>query len=187
MNNDENKIYFNTDLVLVALLAKQEDILESGIAFDGEIKVDYSMSVVTNKEVKVQGDLSNTHKTYLKVMEMRDLTEEERKYANKGREFLSKMFEIMFYDKKMMIAWTLFVCSSLGIDIATDNFLGIILKSICLLVVNRPIRFIKEVIKMFKRDAKIEEIAEFLREQNVLGLVDSVDDNKDIKMYAKLR
>lgn len=185
--NNENKLYFNTDLTLAALLAKPDEILESGLSFDGEVKLNDNMSIITDKEVKVNGGLSDTHKTYLKVMEMRELTEEEIKYANKVREFLAKMFEIMFYNKKIMIAWTMVVATALGINISNGDFLGIILKSVCVLVINRPIKFIKEVINMFKRDAKIEELTEFLREKHVLGLVDSVDDKDDIKMYAKLR
>lgn len=185
--NNEKKLYFNNDFVLITLLAKQDDILETGLAFDGEVRIDDNISIITEKEVKLDEGLPDTHKTYLKVMEMRELTEEEMKYANKTREFLSKMFNIMFYNKKLMISWTIIVATALGINIVEGDFLGIALKSFCLLVVNRPIKFIKEVIKMFKRDAKIEELSEYLRDKQVLGLVNSVDDKNDIKMYAKLR
>ncbi len=185
--DEENKVYFNNDFDLMLLLARQEEIIESGVAFNGEAKIDDNISVITEKEVNLGKTLSDTHKTYLKVMEMRELTEEEMKYVNKSREFLSKMFNIMFYNKKLMVAWTMIVATALGINIVAGNFLGVALQSLCLLMVNRPIKFIKEVIKMFKRDAKIEELSEYLRDKQVLGYVDSVDDKKDIKMYAKLR
>jgi len=186
MFENEEYVELNSVELLKMLLLDNEKVLESGLHFDGESKIDESISVVTDKRIKMD-NLMDTQITYHKVMEMRDLTETEMKYANKMREFLSKMFNIMFYYKKVMIAWTLFVSITLGIDIANGNFLGITLKSIALLVVNRPIRFIKEAIKIFKRDAKIDELVELLRDKHVLGYVNAVDDKNDIKMYAKIR
>lgn len=186
MNPNEQYIDFNSDLILSTLLADEGKVLEAGLHFNGETKIDENMYVVTDKRVEIDG-LMETKKTYLKVMEMRELTEEEMKYANKARHILSKMFEIMFYNKKIMIAWTLFVCTTLGIDIASGNFLGIALKSICLLLINRPIKFIKEVTNILNSDKKKEELTDYLRENHVLGYALSVDDNDDIKMYAKVR
>ncbi len=177
------KIYFSPDMLKYFV---DEKFNEVGLSFKGEAKINDDLSIVTDKEIAL-GNLEETKKTYLKVMEMRELTEEEQKYANKAHEFLSKMFEIMFYNKKLIVAWTLFVSTTLGIDISMGNFLNVLVKSIILLLINRPIKFVKEIFKMFQRDVKLEELEEFLREQHVLGYVDSVDDKNDIKMYAKLR
>lgn len=185
--NSTEKVRFTDDLALLALLTQQEKIIETGISFSGAIKVDESTSIITDKDVKIPGNIMDAKKTYLKVMEMRELTEEEQKYANKGREFLSKMFKIMFYNNKYMIALACFIATMLGLDIATGNFLGIILKCLLVLFINRPIKFVKEVIGMFERGDRIEELSEELREYHLLSLIDSVDNDKDIKMYAKLK
>lgn len=185
--NSTEKVLFTDDLSILALLTQQEKIIETGISFSGAVKVDESISIITNKDVKIPGNIMDAKKTYLKVMEMRELTEEEQKYASKGREFLAKMFKIMFYNKKAMIAWTCTVAAMLGLDIATGNLLGIAINIILILLFNRPIKFIKEIAAMYEREGRIEELSEELRENHLLSLIDSVDNDKDIKMYAKLK
>ncbi|HAB66898.1 MAG TPA: hypothetical protein DCE23_05980 [Firmicutes bacterium] len=185
--NSTEKVLFTDDLSILALLTQQEKIIETGISFSGAVKVDESISIITNKDVKIPGNIMDAKKTYLKVMEMRELTEEEQKYASKGREFLAKMFKIMFYNKKAMIAWTCTVAAMLGLDIATGNLLGIAINIILILLFNRPIKFIKEIAAMYEREDRIEELSEELRENHLLSLIDSVDNDKDIKMYAKLK
>ena len=65
---------------------------EVGISFSGEIKVDEQTSVITDKQIKIDTP-EETTKTYLKVMEMRELTEAERMNVSKAKLFFKKYFK----------------------------------------------------------------------------------------------
>lgn len=54
-------------------------------------------------------DVEETVHTYQKVMEVRELTQDEILKMNKWRLFLKKLFEVFFRNKKWRVYYTVFV------------------------------------------------------------------------------
>lgn len=166
------------------MLTKFLPLEEVGISFSGEIKVDEMTSVITDKQIKLENP-EVAAKTYQKVMEMRDLTEVERTNVSKAKLVLKKLFEVFFKGQKWRRNLCIFYAVIVGFDIAVENYLGAILMTTCILLYTSPIKFIKEMKKMFGNKKRKEELSEELSKLNVLGYVDSVPEDEGVQLYFK--
>lgn len=166
------------------MLTKFLPLEEVGISFSGEIKVDEMTSVITDKQIKLENP-EVAAKTYQKVMEMRDLTEAERTNVSKAKLVLKKLFEVFFKGQKWRRNLCIFYAVIVGFDIAVENYLGAILMTTCILLYSSPIKFIKEMKKMFGNKKRKEELSEELSKLNVLGYVDSVPEDEGVQLYFK--
>lgn len=165
------------------MLTKFLPLEEVGISFSGEIKIDDKTSVITDKQIKLDNP-EVAAKTYQKVMEMRELTEAERTNVNKFKLVLKKLFDVYFKGQKfrrnLCVFWTII----LGFDIATENYFGALMMAAAITLYTSPIKFIKEVRKIFSKK-KREELSEELSKVNMLGYVNSVPDDEGVQLYFK--
>ena len=88
-------IHFTDSVLEFDMLTKFIPLEEVGISFNGEIKIDDTMSVITDKQIKLDNP-EEAKKTYLKVIEMRELTEAERINVSKAKLFMKKLFDVFF-------------------------------------------------------------------------------------------
>ena len=157
---------------------------EVGISFSGEIKVDDNTSVITDKQVKMENS-DMAVKTYLKVMEMRDLSEDEIKHINKFRLFFKKLFEVFFRKEKSRVYFTSLWLALLSFEIAMDDYLMALFYIAAIALYNKPIAFAKEIKKMIGSKKRKEILSEELSKANVLGYVNSVPDDEGVQLYFK--
>jgi hypothetical protein len=157
---------------------------EVGISFSGEIKVDDNTSVITDKQVKMENS-DMAVKTYLKVMEMRDLSEDEIKHINKFRLFFKKLFEVFFRKEKYRVYFTSLWLALLSFEIAMDDYLMALFYIAAIALYNKPIAFAKEIKKMIGSKKRKEILSEELSKSNVLGYVNSVPDDEGVQLYFK--
>lgn len=179
---NDGRIYYDTARDF-EVLTKFMPIEEVGISFNGEIKIDETTSVITDKKVTLESP-EVALKTYQKVMEMRDLTEAERTNVNKAKLILKKMFEIFFRGSNWTMGFSIFWSLMIVLDIYTDNPLGVVLMTSCILLNTSPIKFIKALNKILNKRKK-EKLQEELSEIGLYSYIDSVDDAEDIKLYCK--
>lgn len=165
------------------MLTKFIPLEEVGISFSGEVKVDDNTSVITDKQVKM-GTPEKAVKNYVKVMEMRELTDIERENVSKGKLFLKKLFEVFFRGDKWRRNVTIFWMVILGFDIATENYIGALLMTAFILLYNSPVKFLKEVKKMCTSKKRKEELSEELAKEHLLAYVDSVPD-EGVQLYFR--
>ena len=166
------------------MLTKFLPLEEVGISFSGEIQVDEMTSVITDKQIKLENP-EVAAKTYQKVMEMRELTEAERTNVSKAKLVLKKLFEVFFKGQKWRRNLCVFYAVIVGFDIAVENYLGALLMTACILLYTSPIKFIKEMKKIFGNKKRREELSEELSKLNVLGYVDSVPEDEGVQLYFK--
>lgn len=167
------------------MITKFLPVEEVGISFNGKIKVDEMLSVITDKKVKLDSPEVATE-TYQKVMEMRELTEAERTNVSKVKLVLKKLLEVFFRGQKWRRNLCIFFGFIVGFDIAVENYLGAILMFTYILFYTSPIKFYKELRKIFSKKRQ-EELSNELEELNVLSGVYSVDDDASIQLYFKLK
>ena len=165
------------------MLTKFLPLEEVGISFSGEIKIDEKTSVITDKQIKLDNS-EVAIKTYQKVMEMRELTEAERTNVSKAKLFLKKLFEVFFRGQKWRRNLCIFYAFIVGFDIAVENYLGAIIMFACILLYTSPIKFYKELRKIFSKK-KQKQLSKELDELKVLSDVFSVDDDEGIQLYFK--
>ena len=166
------------------MLTKFLPLEEVGISFSGEIQVDEMTSVITDKQIKLENP-EVAAKTYQKVMEMRELTEAERTNVSKAKLVLKKLFEVFFKGQKWRRNLCVFYAVIVGFDIAMENYLGALLMTTCILLYTSPIKFIKEMKKIFGNKKHKEKLSEELSKLNVLGYVDSVPEDEGVQLYFK--
>ena len=180
--SEDGKFYCDS-VTEFQMLTKFLPLDEVGISFNGEIKIDEKTSVITDKQIKLENPEVAVN-TYQKVMEMRELTEVERANINKFKLVLKKIFDVYFRGQKfrrnLCVFWTII----LGFDIATENYFGALIMAAFITLYTSPIKFIKEVRKIFSKK-KREELSEELSKVNMLGYVNSVDDDEGIKLYFR--
>lgn len=165
------------------MLTKFIPLEEVGISFSGEIKIDEKTSVITDKQIKLENP-EEAAKTYQKVMEMRDLTEAERTNVNKFKLVLKKVFDVYFRGQKFRRNLCIFWMIILGFDIATENYFGALIMAAFITLYTSPIKFIKEMKKIFGKKRK-EQLMDELSKMNLLGHVNSVDDDEGVQLYFK--
>ncbi len=179
----EDGKFYTDSLTEFQMLTKFLPLEEVGISFSGEIKVDENTSVITDKQIKLDNPEVAT-KTYQKVMEMRELTEVERTNVSKAKLVLKKLLDVFFKGQKWRRNLCIFYTVIVGFDIAVENYLGALLMTTCILLYTSPVKFVKEVRKIFSKK-KREELSEELSKMNVLGYVNSVDEDEGIQLYFK--
>lgn len=182
----ENNIYKTNIPTIFDSLTSKNQYEEVGISFEGEIKIDDYISVITNKNIKSKNP-KEAKNTYLKVMEMRELTEEEMQEIGPAKKVLKAAFEVLCSGSKLCVFYAVFLATTLGLDIYNGNFIQILIKTACLIWVLKPVKFLKEVRKILKSPERIEELREYLHGKGVSGYINSVDNDEDIKMYVKVR
>lgn len=166
------------------MLTKFLPLEETGLSFSGEVLLDDNTSVITDKQVKMNSP-EDSVKTYLKVIEMRDLSEAEIKHISKYKLFLNKLFEVFFRGQKwrrnLCVFWTIIM----GLDIASENYFGALLMAACITMYTSPIKFAKEIKKMISSKKRKEELKEELGEKNLVGLIHSIPEDEGIQLYFK--
>lgn len=148
------------------MLSRVLPVEEVGIHFSGEIPIDDKMSVLTDRKVSFSSVEETVH-TYQKVMEVRELTQDEILKMNKWRLFLKKLFEVFFRNKKWRVYYTVFCGTAIAFDIASNNVVGIIIMSLAILLNTSPIQFAKELPKIFASPEKIERLKETVSSKEV--------------------
>ena len=179
----EDGKFYTDSLTEFQTLTKFLPLEEVGISFNGEIKIDEKTSVITDKQIELDNPEVATN-TYQKVMEMRELTEAERTNVSKFKLILKKIFDVYFKGQKwrrnLCIFWTII----LGFDIAAENYFAALMMAACITLYTSPVKFIKEVRKIFSKK-KREELSEELSKMNILGYVNSVDEDEGVQLYFK--
>lgn len=179
---EDGKVYVDS-IYEFQMLSKILPMEEVGISFNGEIKIDEKTSVITDKQIKLENP-EIAVKTYQKVMEMRELTEVERANISKAKLVLKKLFDVFFKGQKFRRNLTIFWMVLLGFDVAVENYFGALMMTACILLYNSPIKFVKEVRKIYS-NKKRKALEEELSNVNMLGYVNSVDDDKGVQLYYK--
>lgn len=182
---DEN-IYKTNFIPSFLDIAGNSNVEEVGISFDGETKISNDVSILTDKNIKIDTP-AEAHKTYLKVMEVRDLTKEELDSACKIRKFFRLIFQTLFNGKMWQVFWGTFVGSGLLLNLYKGNILLALIDFVCLCVVLSPVKCFKEIVKFFTASSRLEKLSAYLKEQKVYGYVNSVDADQDIKLYVKFK
>lgn len=181
--NDDGNCYLS-DPREFEELTKSIPVEEVGLSFSGEVELDDGISVITDKQVKMNSP-EDAVKTYHKVMEVRELTALEQEAANKWRLFFKKLFEVFFRNSKFRVYYVAFCSALIGIDVALDNYFGAFLMMTCILVNTSSIKFAKELKKMIGSKKRLEELNEELEGKSVLGYSDVVPDDRGIQLYFK--
>lgn len=181
--SEDGKFYCDS-VTEFQMLTKFLPLEEVGISFSGEIKIDDMTSVITDKQIKLDNP-EVASKTYQKVVEMRELTEAERLHVSKAKLVMKKLFEVFFRGQKFRRNLTIFWMVILGFDVATENYFGALMMTACILLYNSPIKFIKEMKKIFGNKKRKEELSEELSKLNILGYVDSVPEDEGVQLYFK--
>ncbi len=166
------------------MLTKFLPLEETGLSFSGEVLLDDNTSVITDKQVKMNSP-EDSVKTYLKVMEMRDLSEAEIKHISKYKLFFNKLFNVYFRGQKWRRNFCVFWTIIMGLDIASENYFGALLMAACITMYTSPVKFAKEIKKMIGSKKRKEVLMEELSKANVLGYVNSVPDDEGVQLYFK--
>ena len=180
--SDDGNLYVDS-IPEFNMLTRFIPLEEVGISFSGEVEVDGNTSVITDKQVNM-GTPEKAVKTYLKVMEMRELTDVEREKASKGKLFLKKVFEVFFRGDKWRRNLCIFWVALASFHIACENYLSALLVTACILLYCSPVKFLKEIKKMCTSKKRKEELSEELSEQHLLPYIDSVP-AEGIQLYFR--
>ncbi len=164
------------------MLTKMLPIDEVGLSFTGEIKIDDMTSVLTDKKIKFK-DPEEAKKTYIKVMEMRELTEIERSKVSKVKLVLKKTLDVLFKGKKWLAYYCgLCVLMTTG-HIIAENYLSALIWSGAFILNSSPIKYAKELNKLFGSKKQKEKLKEELIEANIYGYVNSVEEDEGVQFY----
>ena len=74
----------------------------------------------------------------------------------------------------------------MGLDIAAENYFGALTMTACILLYNSPIKFIKEIKKMYNKKRRLE-LEKELTDMKMLGHVNLVDEDEGIRLYYKTK
>ena len=180
--SDDGNLYVDS-IPEFNMLTRFIPLEEVGISFSGEVEVDGNTSVITDKQVNM-GTPEKAVKTYLKVMEMRELTDVEREKASKGKLFLKKVFEVFFRGDKWRRNLCIVLAVLAGYNVSLENYFCTLFLVGCILAVSDPIKFLKEIKKMCTGKKRKEELSEELSEQHLLPYIDSVP-AEGIQLYFR--
>lgn len=180
--NDDK--YYCDSIPEFQMLTKFIPLEEVGISFSGEIKIDEKTSVITNKQIKLENPGVAT-KTYKKVMEMRELTEVERINVSKAKLFLKKLFTVFLEIKNGEFIIQFFVLLFLLFDLCVDNYFAAFVMAAAVASNTSPVEFIKEMKKIFGSKKRKQELSDELSKMNMLGHVNSVDEDEGVRLYIK--
>lgn len=180
--SDDGNLYVDS-IPEFNMLTRFIPLEEVGISFSGEVEVDGNTSVITDKQVNM-GTPEKAVKTYLKVMEMRELTDVEREKASKGKLFLKKVFEVFFRGDKWRRNLCIVLAVLAGYNVSLENYFCTSFLVGCILSVSDPVKFLKEIKKMCTSKKRKEELSEELSEQHLLPYIDSVP-AEGIQLYFR--
>lgn len=181
----EGDLNFYTDSVDdFEMATSYMDLEEVGISFCGEVEVDDNIGVITDKQVPLKNK-ETTIKTYQKVMKMRELSEAEILHISKFRLVLKKLFDVFFNKQKFRVFFTLYCFGVLSFKIATEDYLTSIIYIVGIFLYTKPIKYAQEMKKIFGNKEKREELREELEDMNLMGLVNSIQDDEGIQLYFK--
>lgn len=179
----DKNFYFN-DVEMFRIGLFGIPVEETGICFSSEIDVYDNVSVITDKKVKMNSPEESIN-TYLKVLEIRDLSEDEIRNISKFRLFFKKLFEVFFRNQKFRVFLTSYWLLFLGFEIATDDYLTALIYIAGIALYTSPIKFAKEMKKMFSSGKRKNELKDELTNLNIMGLVNSIPDDDGIQLYFK--
>ena len=185
VNDTDGKRVYVDDASFFERMTNMMPLEDTGLYFHDEIKVSEDVSVITDQRVSI-GSPEETVKTYHKVVEMVELNEYEIQEMNKVRLLLKKLFEVFFKGSKGLVAYTIFLGFCIGLDVYTKDLIGLILNISLVFLWNSPIKFYKEIRKMFTSDKKKEELREELLQLGINSTLTNV--SKDgIRLYYEPR
>lgn len=179
----DNNFYVDDEEVFRVMLVGLP-VEETGVSFSGEIDIDDKTSVLIDKQVKMDNP-EESIKTYHKVIEMRDLSEAEIKGISKFRLFFNKLYEVFFRKQKFRVFITLYWLAFLSLEIAQEDYLFSLIYVAAIALYNSPIKFAREMKKIFASGKRKEELKEELTKLNVMNLVNTVPDDDGIMLYFK--
>ncbi len=180
----EDGNYYVDDVCEFNMLTAMLPIEKVGLSFSGEIEVDENTSVITDRQVEFENP-EKTIQTYLKVMEIRDLTEDEIKHVSKFRLFFKKLFDVFFRGQKFRVFFTCFWALLTVFEVSTDDYFMALFYVAAIALYTSPIKFAKEMKKMLGSKKRKEELRDELTDLNIMGLVSSIPDNEGIQLYFK--
>ena len=180
----ENRNFYCDSVPEFEMLTMMLPIEETGLSFSGELDIDDNYSVITDKQVKMKSP-DDSIKTYQKVMEIRDLSEAEILKMSKFKLFLKKLFEVFFRNRKCLVFLTMFWLGLMTFEISTDDYLTAFVYVCAIALYNSPIKFAKELKKIFGNKGRKEELKKELNEQKLMGLVYSIPEDEGIQLYFK--
>ena len=186
VNDTDGERVYVEDASFFEKITNRMPLDDTGLYFHDEIKVSDGISVITDKRVSM-GSPENTVKAYHKVVEMVELNELEIQQMNKVRLLLKKLFEVFFKGKKGLVIYTAFLGFSIAIDIMTKDLIGLILNIALVFMWNQPIKFAKDVKKIFTSDKKYEKLSDELRKLGLLSVSQNVTSKDGVKLYYKPR
>lgn len=185
VNDTDGKRVYVDDASFFERMTNMMPLEDTGLYFHDEIKVSEDVSVITDQRVSI-GFPEETVRTYHKVVEMIELNEYEIQEMNKVRLLLKKLFEVFFKGRKGLVVYTTFLSFCVGLNIYTKDWVVLLLNISLICMWNSPIKFYKEIKKMFTSDKKKEELREELSELGINGSLTSV--SKDgIRLYYEPR
>lgn len=181
--SEDGNFYVNS-LSEFNLLTKMLPIDEVGLSFNGEVEIDKKISVIINKKIEFENP-EKTIKTYQKVMEMRDLSEDEIKHINKFKLFFKKIFDVLFRGQKFRIffaGWWMFLAA---FEVSTDDYFTALFYIAAIALYTSPIKFAKEMKKMLCSKKRKDELRDELNNLNIMGIVNSIPEDEGIQLYLK--
>ena len=183
MQNNENIVSTNSVLEYKTL-ASMFEYTETGLSITGEMNLGGCTTISTNKCISLP-DEEKVVESYQKVVEMRELTTQELENVSKAKLILKKSFDVLFKGKKFNLYYFIFLAGLFGIDMAIENYLGASLMVLFSLFYISPIKFYKEVKNVLAREKRIEELQQYLIDNNLLSLYCSDHDDVEISLYLK--
>lgn len=184
-DTDGERVYLDSVKVFEQM-TNMMPLEDTGLYFHDEVEVGDGVSVITDERVSL-GSPENTAKTYHKVVEVVELNELEMQEANKARLLLKKLFEVFFKGKKGLVIYTMFIGLCIGLDIATKDWFGLLLNISLIFLWDSPIKFAKEVKKIFTSSKKREELSEELKELGISSTLQNVSSKDSVQLYYKPR
>lgn len=184
-DTDGERVYVDSDKFFEKITDNMP-LEDTGLYFHDEIEVGEGVSVITDERVSI-GSSEKTVKAYHKVVEMIELNELEIQQMNKIRLLLKKLFEVFFKGKKGLVIYTAFLGFSIALDIMTKDLIGLILNIALVFMWNQPIKFYREVKKIFTSEKKYDALCDDLRKLGLLSVSQNVTSKDGVKLYYKPR
>lgn len=184
-DTDGERVYVDSDKFFEKI-TDMMPIEDTGLYFHDEIEVGEGVSVITDERVSI-GSPDKTVRAYKKVVEMVELNELEIQQMNKVRLLLKKLFEVFFKGKKGLVIYTAFLVFSVGLDIVTRDLIGLILNIALICMWNQPIKFYRELKKIFTSEKKYDALCEDLKQLGLLNVTHNVTSKDAVKLYYKPR
>ncbi len=180
----EDGKFYTKDVKEFDFITSKLPIEETGISFSGEVEVGEGVSVITDKQVKM-GNPEDSKKTYIKVIEYRELTEAERLHVSKVRLVLKKLFDVFFNKSKVNLYLSLFWGVIATLEVKMDDYFWALIYTSMIIFYNHPIKFAKELKKIVGNKKEVEKLEDELVQNSLLGYANSIPEDEGIQLYFK--